>query len=72
MCFERGDCERVKRRLHWMCCRCYPFIFLEGIKEGLFVLPISGEPCISVSLLYYVLLCYIFTFILICFIFIAP
>jgi hypothetical protein len=24
---ERGDCERKKRKLHWVCFRLYPFIF---------------------------------------------
>jgi len=30
---ERGDCERVKRKLQRMCYRFYPFILLDKIKE---------------------------------------
>ena len=30
---ERADCERVKRKLQRMCCRLYPFILLDEIKE---------------------------------------
>jgi hypothetical protein len=30
---ERGDYERVKRKLHQICCRLYPFILLDEIKE---------------------------------------
>jgi hypothetical protein len=48
-----------------MCYRWYPFIQLDEIKKGLVVSswihPISGEPRISVSLLYCVILCFIFT-----------
>ena len=33
--FERGDYERVKRELQWMCYRLYPFILLNKIKKGL-------------------------------------
>jgi hypothetical protein len=31
---ERGDCERKKRKLQWVCCRLYPFILLDNKKEG--------------------------------------
>ena len=31
--FERGDYERVKGKLQWMCCRLYPFVLLDKIKE---------------------------------------
>jgi hypothetical protein len=31
---ERGDCERKKRKLQWVCCRLYPFILLDNNKEG--------------------------------------
>jgi hypothetical protein len=31
---ERGDCERKKRKLQWVCCRLYPFICWIIIKEG--------------------------------------
>ena len=51
---KRGYCERVKRKLHHMCYRLYPFIFLVKIKKGLAIFPwtqpILGEPHISVSL----------------------
>ena len=30
---ERRDYERVKRKLQWMCCRSYPFVFLDEINE---------------------------------------
>ena len=36
---ERGDWERVKRKLQHMCCRFYPFIFLDEIKKGLTISP---------------------------------
>jgi hypothetical protein len=62
---KTGDRERVKGRLQQMCCRYYPFIFLDGINKGWFVsswvYPISGEPHILVSLLYFFLMCFIFT-----------
>ena len=52
--YERGDYERVKRKLHWMCCRLYPFILLDKIKKGLeissWMWPKLAEPHISVSL----------------------
>jgi hypothetical protein len=32
--YERGDCERKKRKLQRVCCRLYPFIFYIIIKEG--------------------------------------
>jgi hypothetical protein len=31
---ERRDYERKKRKLHWVCCRLYPFICWIIIKEG--------------------------------------
>jgi hypothetical protein len=31
---EIGDYERKKRKLHWVCCRLYPFICWIIIKEG--------------------------------------
>jgi hypothetical protein len=31
---ERGDCERKKRKLQWVCYRLYPFICWIIIKEG--------------------------------------
>ena len=31
--FERRDCERVKRKLHQICYRLYPFGLLDEIKE---------------------------------------
>ena len=30
---ERGDCERVKRKLQRMCCWLYPFVLMDEIKE---------------------------------------
>ena len=30
---EKRDSKRVKRKLHWMCCRLYPFVLLDKIKE---------------------------------------
>jgi hypothetical protein len=33
--FERGDCERKKRKLQWECCRLYPFICRIIINQGL-------------------------------------
>jgi hypothetical protein len=32
--YERGHCERKKRKLQWVCCRLYPFILLDNKKEG--------------------------------------
>jgi len=29
---ERGDCVRVKRELHRICCRLYLFSLLDNIK----------------------------------------
>ena len=64
---ERGDYERVKRKLQRMCCRFYPFIFLDK-RKGLEIYPWIytklGEPCIFVSLFYCILMCFISTFIL--------
>jgi hypothetical protein len=31
---DRGDCERNKRKLQWVCCRLYPFICWIIKKEG--------------------------------------
>jgi hypothetical protein len=31
--FERGDYERKKRKLQWVCCKLYPFICWIIIKE---------------------------------------
>ena len=31
---ERGYCEIMKRKLHWLSCRLYPLIFLYNKKEG--------------------------------------
>ena len=30
---KRRDCEGVKRKLQWVCCRLYPFGLLVEIKE---------------------------------------
>jgi hypothetical protein len=32
---ERGDCERKKRKLQWVCCRLYPFILLDNKRKDL-------------------------------------
>ena len=32
---KRGDYEKLKRKLQWMCCRLYPFILLYKIKKGI-------------------------------------
>jgi len=34
VCIIERDYERVKRKLQRMCCRWYPFILLDNIKEG--------------------------------------
>ena len=68
MCYsERGDYERVKSKLQHMCSRLYPFILLDKIKKGLnisfWTYLILGEPCIFMSLFYYILQCFVSTFI---------
>jgi hypothetical protein len=32
--FERGDCERKKRKLQQVCCKLYRFILMDNKKEG--------------------------------------
>ena len=32
-CSERGDCEKVKRKLHQICCRLHPFGLLDEIRK---------------------------------------
>jgi hypothetical protein len=32
--YERGYYEKKKRKLQQVCCRLYPFIFLDNKKEG--------------------------------------
>jgi hypothetical protein len=53
---ERGDCERNKRKLQWVCCRLYPFICWiikrKDLAISLVDIPTLGEPRIYVSLLY--------------------
>jgi len=60
----RGDCVRAKRELQKICCRLYLFILLDNIKGriGCFFVDVAklGEPCISMSLLFYAFSVFIF------------